>query len=101
MAQQDDRFTRVIAAIDAANARDPNMTDAGGKSQPAELVYGQRMTGTLMRIARTPRSHCGLRYEVSISNAGNCPAPAIRRGGPVTCNGGVSSAITRRRGSAR
>jgi Domain of unknown function (DUF4202) len=47
----------VIAAIDAANARDPNRTDSDGHSEPAELVYGRRMTATLARIAPDASEH--------------------------------------------
>jgi hypothetical protein len=50
MAQQDERFARVIAAIDAANACDPRRIEAAGRPEPAELVYGRRMTGTLCRM---------------------------------------------------
>ena len=32
------------AAIDAANARDPNVESLDGEARPKELVYGQRMT---------------------------------------------------------
>ena len=32
------------AAIDAANARDPNVENLEGEARPKELVYGQRMT---------------------------------------------------------
>ena len=46
-----DKFEKVIAAIDAANARDPNCTEVDGRPEPAELVYGRRMTATLACIA--------------------------------------------------
>lgn len=35
------------AAIDAANARDPNVIEVDGVRRPAELVYGWRMTAAL------------------------------------------------------
>jgi hypothetical protein len=41
----------VIAAIDAANARDPNTIEVERRREPAELVYGRRMSDTLARIA--------------------------------------------------
>jgi hypothetical protein len=47
----------VIAAIDAANARDPNRTEIDGRTEPAELVYGRRMTATLARIAPDASEH--------------------------------------------
>ncbi len=37
------RLDRVLALIDAANARDPNVAEG----QPAELIYGQRMSAAL------------------------------------------------------
>jgi hypothetical protein len=45
------RLASVIAAIDAANARDPNKIEVDGRLQPAELVYGRRMSDTLARLA--------------------------------------------------
>jgi hypothetical protein len=45
-----DRFSDVIAAIDNANACDPHMVQIDGGAVPAELLYGQRMTGTLARM---------------------------------------------------
>ncbi len=51
MAEPGDRFTKVIAAIDAANACDPRMVEIDGRQEPAELIYGQRMTETLTRMA--------------------------------------------------
>jgi hypothetical protein len=47
----------VIAAIDAANARDPNRIELDDRSEPAELVYGRRMTATLARIAPDASEH--------------------------------------------
>jgi hypothetical protein len=47
----DKRLADVIAAIDAANARDPNTLEFDGRRQPAELLYGRRMSETLARIA--------------------------------------------------
>ncbi|EPX87071.1 DUF4202 domain-containing protein [Salipiger mucosus] len=41
-----ERLAQVIAAIDAANAADPNTEDG----TPAALVYGQRMTTELDRL---------------------------------------------------
>ena len=45
------RLAGVIAAIDAANVRDPNTIKVEGRREPAELVYGRRMSETLGRIA--------------------------------------------------
>jgi hypothetical protein len=51
------RLADVIAAIDAANARDPNMIEVGGRREPAELVYGRRMSETLARMAPAATEH--------------------------------------------
>jgi hypothetical protein len=45
------RFEGVIAAIDAANARDPKTVDVDGRAVPAELLYGQRMSAALATMA--------------------------------------------------
>ena len=45
------RFDEVIAAIDGAHARDPNIVEVDGRGVPAELVYGQRMSDELARMA--------------------------------------------------
>jgi hypothetical protein len=41
------RLAEVLAAIDAANAADPGLED----SRPAALLYGQRMSAELARLA--------------------------------------------------
>jgi hypothetical protein len=51
MGEDGKRVEDVIAAIDAANARDPNTIEVEGRSEPAELVYGRRMSVTLARLA--------------------------------------------------
>ena len=44
------RYDQALAAIDAANARDPNLVGADGHGRPAELVYGEYMTAMLARL---------------------------------------------------
>jgi len=51
MIDNGERFAAVIAHIDAANARDPNHVEIEGRPEPAELVYGRRMSETLARMA--------------------------------------------------
>ena len=51
MTDYDRRFGNVIAAIDDANACDPNVVQIDGRAVPAELLYGQRMSAALARIA--------------------------------------------------
>ncbi len=46
-----DRVAAAIAAIDAANAADPNLIDDRGAMRPKELVHAERMTSWLERLA--------------------------------------------------
>src|SRR5215468_797552 len=57
MSQTDTRLAATLAAIDAANACDPNTTEVDGGREPAELVYGRRMSGTLARMAPDASEH--------------------------------------------
>src|SRR5262245_45474761 len=57
MSEDGKRLTEGLAAIDAANARDPNKIAVGGGLQPAELVYGRRMSETLTRMAPHASEH--------------------------------------------
>jgi Domain of unknown function (DUF4202) len=54
---EDQRLTDVIAAIDGANAGDPNRIEVDGPLEPAELVYGRRMSETLARMAPNASEH--------------------------------------------
>lgn len=46
------RFAAALAAFDAANAEDPNQeTAADGQSWPKEVLYAQRMSACLARVA--------------------------------------------------
>lgn len=47
----------ILKDIDAANAHDPNGVDVEGGHQPAELIYGQRMSETLAEFASNPSPH--------------------------------------------
>jgi len=51
MSSHGKRFDDVIAAIDDANARDPKIVQVGGRTVPAELLYGQRMSDALAGMA--------------------------------------------------
>ncbi len=46
-----DRLNDAIARIDAANAEDPNREFVDGATRPKEVVYSERMTGWLDRLA--------------------------------------------------
>ena len=45
------RFEAAITRLDAANAEDPNTEKANGVTLPKELLYAQRMTTWLHRLA--------------------------------------------------
>lgn len=46
------RFAAALAAFDAANTEDPNQdTDAAGRAWPKEVLYAQRMSACLARVA--------------------------------------------------
>ena len=57
MREDGKRLTDVFAAIDAANALDPNTIEVDGRPQPAELAYGRRMSETLARLAQHASEH--------------------------------------------
>jgi len=57
MTEKGSRFAEVIAAIDAANAHDPNRVEVDGVSAPAELVYGRRMSETLEQMTSQASEH--------------------------------------------
>lgn len=51
------RLTRVLAAIDEANAADPHLIEAGEGAGPAELIYGRRMSERLAHFAPDASEH--------------------------------------------
>jgi hypothetical protein len=53
----DARLAEVLTAIDSANAQDPNKVEIAGRREPAELVYGQRMSEALARMAPQASEH--------------------------------------------
>jgi hypothetical protein len=57
MTETDARLAAAIAAIDAANACDPNRVEVAGVAEPAELIYGRRMSATLARLAPDASAH--------------------------------------------
>jgi hypothetical protein len=56
----DEMLIAAIAGIDAANARDPNTVEVDGQREPAELVYGRRMSEALARMAPAASVHLKL-----------------------------------------
>src|SRR5713226_4699128 len=57
MNPSDARLVEVLAAIDAANGQDPSQIEIDGRREPAELVYGRRMSETLARLAPQASEH--------------------------------------------
>ena len=47
----EERFDKAIAQIDEANREDQVMEEVNGQAYPKELIYGQRMTIWLQRLA--------------------------------------------------
>jgi hypothetical protein len=56
----DEMLIAAIAGIDAANACDPNTVEIDGHHEPAELVYGRRMSDALSRMAPEASTHLTL-----------------------------------------
>src|SRR5262249_54707636 len=57
MLQTDTRLAAALAAIDAANACDPNTIEVDGRREPAELIYGRRMSEMLAGMAPDASEH--------------------------------------------
>jgi Domain of unknown function (DUF4202) len=60
MTETSARFAAVVAAIDAANTGDPNTIEMDGRREPAELVYGRRMSETLAQLAPEASEHLSI-----------------------------------------
>ena len=54
------RCAAVIAGSDAANSHDPNQVEIGGRLEPAALVYGRRMSETLVRMVPDASEHLSI-----------------------------------------
>jgi len=48
------RLEQALAAIDAANADDPNTIDVGGVTRPKELAHAELMTAWIERLVEQP-----------------------------------------------
>ena len=53
----DTRLGKILDLIDTANGRDPNMVNVDGRSRPAELAYGERMSAALKAFCPTAGEH--------------------------------------------
>jgi hypothetical protein len=76
MSEDGNRLAEAIAAIDAANEQDPNTIMVDGRSLPAELVYGRRMSATLARMAPDASEH--LRIAARGQHIGRWTSPRKR-----------------------
>src|SRR5947209_7681137 len=76
----DHRLARVIAEIDAANARDPKRTAFNGRLEPAELVYGWRMTEGLDRIASNASTQLRIAARGQHIERWTCPRSSYPQG---------------------
>jgi len=52
-----EKFTQVMARIDAANAADPEAETDGAVSHPAALLYGRRMSAELIAFRANASEH--------------------------------------------
>jgi len=67
------RYDAAVAAIDAANAEDPNTVDVRGREQPLALAHGQLAAGWIEQLVDQPdeglllaaRAHHLRRWQVS------------------------------------
>jgi len=60
MSRTSARFAGAVAAIDAANGRDPTTIEVDGRREASELVYGRRMSETLDELAPAASEHLAL-----------------------------------------
>lgn len=71
-----DRLVRAIELFDAANAADPNLSVADGKSIAKELCYAQRMSAMLERYA--PEAGAAVRLAVRAQHIERWKIPRSR-----------------------
>ena len=77
------RFETAIARFDAANAEDPNTEETNGVAHPKELLYAQRMTAWLDKLA--PNASEPLRLAARAQHIRRWAIP--RRDYPMTRTG--------------
>ena len=83
MTAEPTRFETAIARFDAANAEDPNVEEVNGVAHPKELLYAQRMTAWLDRLA--PDASEALRLAARAQHIRRWAIP--RRDYPMTRTG--------------
>jgi Domain of unknown function (DUF4202) len=79
----DSKLSGALAGIDAANAADPTMETVDGERRPAALVYSERMTRWLERIA--PAASAELQIAVRAQHIERWTMP--RQGYPMDREG--------------
>ena len=57
LAEKPERFGEAIRRFDDENARDPNIEMAEGRTWPRELLYAQRLSAWVMRLAPAASEH--------------------------------------------
>lgn len=74
------QLLQVLDSIDQVNAKDPNTVSDGIATWPAELVYGERMSGALAQFCEAPSDH--LRIAVRAQHIGRwmCPRASYAAG---------------------
>jgi hypothetical protein len=80
MRDKERRLEAVIAAIDAVNAQDPTLVEADGRREPAELVYGRRMSASLARMAADASEHLCIAVRGQHIERWTCPRKSYPEG---------------------
>ena len=83
MSTDNERLKKALALFDAANAEDPNRDSDQGKDFPKELLYAQRMSEMLSRIA--PEATEAVQLAVRAQHIQRWKIP--RRDYPMTAQG--------------
>jgi len=86
MVDGDDRLARAVAAIDEANADDPNTIVVAGEERPKELAHAELVTAWVRRLAPEPsdalllaaRAHHLRRWTIPRSSYPEGRAPYLK-----------------------
>ena len=91
-----ERFRSVIAAIDAANDADPTRVTEDGVSRGAAVIYGERMTECLERLAPEANELLQIAIRAQHLERFKLPRSNIRWTNPAISAGATSSAAAMR-----
>lgn len=80
MAGQQTRYDLAIAAIDAANADDPNRVEVNGRQEAGEVVYARRMSAALARLYPEASEALGLAARAQHIRRWTSPRSAYPQG---------------------